>query len=582
MTEFSFPSLKSLSLSQDMCLTLVIRQLLTFCNSLPSKREFAFFVLFLNPTEKLQDLRGAFYMQRPLSAGEHQAGKILRQSSGVHEYKENLQIQQKGMQEGAQRQPGTEMQLAEKRELEQNFESQLNAMQQREENLQRELNETKQREKDFESQLSDMQEREENLQRELNETKQREQDFESQLSEMQEREENLQTQLYETQQREQDYESQLSEMQEREEETRAQLNKMQQRKRNSRRQLRELQQREVELQRQINQMQQREQMLLAEKQELEQNFESHLSEMQEREENLQSELNETQQREQEFESRLSEMQEREENLQSELNETQQREQDFESRLSEMQEWEENLQSELYETRQREQDYESRLSDMQEREENLHGRLNELHGENSELQLRLRCDWVISRDEIEMTDNLLGRGAWASVYEGVYCGCPVAVKQIHDLLLSDYNIRLFEREMSIASKCRHPHLLQFVGATNDQESPLFVTELMMTSLRDLLQERQLLVQEIYVLCLDIARALNYLHQKKPVPIIHRDVSSANVLLWRQGDQWRGKVSDYGTANFMQQTMTVGPGAMIYSAPESSTPNQTVKVVLFFSN
>ena len=276
------------------------------------------------------------------------------------------------------------------------------------------------------------------------------------------------------------------------------------------------------------------------------------------------------------------MQEREENLQSELNETQQREQDFESRLSEMQEREENLQSELYETQQREQDYESRLSDMQEREENLHGQLNELHGENCELQLRLRCDWVISRDEIEMTDNLLGRGAWASVYEGVYCGCPVAVKQIHDLILSDYNIRLFEREMSIASKCRHPHLLQFVGATNDQESPLFVTELMMTSLRDLLQERQLLVQEIYVLCLDIARALNYLHQKKPVPIIHRDVSSANVLLWRQGDQWRGKVSDYGTANFMQQTMTVGPGAMIYSAPESSTPNQTVKVVLYFSN
>ena len=248
----------------------------------------------------------------------------------------------------------------------------------------------------------------------------------------------------------------------------------------------------------------------------------------------------------------------------------------------MQEREENLQTELNETQQREQDFESQLSDMQERKENLQTRLNQLQGENSELQLRLRCDWVISRDEIEMTDKLLGQGGWANVYEGVYCGCPVAVKRIHNLIVSDYNIRLFEREMSIASKSRHPHLLQFVGATNDEESPLFVTELMMKSLRDLLQERQLSVQEICVLCLDIARALNYLHQKKPVPIIHRDVSSANVLLWRQGDQWRGKVSDYGTANFMQQTMTVGPGAVIYSAPESSTPNQTVKVVLFFSN
>ena len=43
-----------------------------------------------------------------------------------------------------------------------------------------------------------------------------------------------------------------------------------------------------------------------------------------------------------------------------------------------------------------------------------------------------------------------------------------------------------------------------------------------------------------------------------------------------DQWRGKVSDCGTANFMQQTMTVAPGAMIYSAPEARTSNQTVKV------
>ena len=131
-------------------------------------------------------------------------------------------------------------------------------------------------------------------------------------------------------------------------------------------------------------------------------------------------------------------------------------------------------------------------------------------------------------------------------------------------------------MNIASKCRHPNLLQFVGATKDEGTPLFVTELMEKSLRTLLDQRQLSETEIAVISLDVALALNYLHQKKPEPIIHRDVSSANVLLWRQGDQWRGKVSDYGTANFIQQTMTVAPGAMIYSAPEALTSNQTVKV------
>ena len=187
------------------------------------------------------------------------------------------------------------------------------------------------------------------------------------------------------------------------------------------------------------------------------------------------------------------------------------------------------------------------------------------------------DWVISRHQIQVTDKCLGRGGWGHVVEGKYCGCAVAVKQIHELILSNHNRSLFVREMNIASRCRHPCLLQFVGATNDEGSPLFVTELMETSLRALLK-RPLSATELFVISLDVARALNYLHQKQPSPIIHRDISSANVLLWRQGDQWRAKVSDYGTANFMQHTMTVAPGAPIYSAPEAFTKNQTVKVCL----
>ena len=189
----------------------------------------------------------------------------------------------------------------------------------------------------------------------------------------------------------------------------------------------------------------------------------------------------------------------------------------------------NLERQLREMRERERNLQSQLSEMRQREENLEKQLRETQ------QRQETCDWVISRDEIQMTNKCLGRGGWGSVYEGVYCGCTVAVKQIHDLILSPHNIHLFEREMNIASKCRHPHLLQFIGATNDEGNPLFVTELMEKSLRALLEQRQLAETEIRVISLDVARAINYLHQKKPKPIIHRDVSSANVLLWQQGDQ-----------------------------------------------
>ena len=190
------------------------------------------------------------------------------------------------------------------------------------------------------------------------------------------------------------------------------------------------------------------------------------------------------------------------------------------------------------------------------------------------------DWVISRDQIQLTKKCLGSGGWGKVVEGKYCGCTVAIKQIYEDLLksSPYYRQLFEREMNIASRCRHPCLLQFIGATSDEESPLFVTELMETSLRKLIEERPLSRSETSVISLDVARALNYLHLKKPRSIIHRDISSANVLLWRQNDQWRGKVSDYGAANFTKATMTACPGAEIYSAPEAFTEHQNLKVFL----
>jgi len=278
-------------------------------------------------------------------------------------------------------------------------------------------------------------------------------------------------------------------------------------------------------------------------------------EIRSQEENFQRQLREIGQQ-------LREKEEQEENLQRQLRETEQQ-------LREEEDRKENLQRQVTT-----QERQLRVKDQQVNE--LVTTLSTAQQALSEHQCRqVTPDWVISRDQIHLTDKLLGRGGWGSVVEGKYCGCPVAVKQIHELILSPHNRTLFEREMGIASRCRHPCLLQFIGATNDEGSPLFVTELMESSLRALLEQRPLVTTEVSTISLDVARALNYLHQKKP-PIIHRDISSANVLLWRKGDQRRGKVSDYGTANFVQHTMTVGPGAMIYMAPEALTSNQTVKV------
>ena len=238
----------------------------------------------------------------------------------------------------------------------------------------------------------------------------------------------------------------------------------------------------------------------------------------------------------------------------------------------------NAEEQLQEKDEEVSSLERRLEEKEQQVDELEDSLSATSQALNKLSRQQSPDWVIPRDQIQLTEKCLGRGGWGIVVEGKYCGCTVAVKQIYDDLLksSSYYRELFEREMNIASRCRHPCLLQFIGATNDERSPLFVTELMETSLRALSEQRSLSPTEVSVISLDVAQALNYLHLKKPFPIIHRDISSANVLLWREADQWRGKVSDYGTANFKRDIMTACPGSRIYSAPEALTESQTAKV------
>ena len=181
-------------------------------------------------------------------------------------------------------------------------------------------------------------------------------------------------------------------------------------------------------------------------------------------------------------------------------------------------------------------------------------------------------WVVHREEIQLTNQELGRGGWAIVRVGKFRGLRVAAKCLHTLIVSDYNRQLFVREMNIAARVRHPNLVQFIGAMMEGE-PIILTELMSTSLRAILERRPFNPAQITSISLDVARALNYLHLMQPDPIIHRDISSANVLLEPgPSNSWRAKVSDYGSANFLQQLRTAGPGNPTYAAPEAGIPSQ----------
>lgn len=186
---------------------------------------------------------------------------------------------------------------------------------------------------------------------------------------------------------------------------------------------------------------------------------------------------------------------------------------------------------------------------------------------------VKPEWLITHNEISLSQQELGSGSWGKVVKAAYKGEQVAAKCLHHQIVSDYNIQQFVCEINTFAKCHHHNLLKFLGATLDGD-PIILTELMHTNLCTVIKQHKLEGYQIISLLHDIASAINYLHSFSPEPIIHRDISSTNVLL--EGpvkSRWVAKLSDFWSANFLWHTseQSVVPGNPNYAAPEVRSPH-----------
>ena len=101
-----------------------------------------------------------------------------------------------------------------------------------------------------------------------------------------------------------------------------------------------------------------------------------------------------------------------------------------------------------------------FNQLQKEKEMVHQQLQEKETELNESQEALQevmNQWVIDRREVTLTEEKLGKGSYSKVRVGVFRGLRVAVKSLHDAIISDYNLDLFSREMIMASRIRHPNL-----------------------------------------------------------------------------------------------------------------------------
>ena len=181
--------------------------------------------------------------------------------------------------------------------------------------------------------------------------------------------------------------------------------------------------------------------------------------------------------------------------------------------------------------------------------------------------------------VQITNRELGHGSYATVLELEYMGLKCAGKKIHELLLrqgdTSYSLRRFEEECRLLSQVRHPNIVQFLGVHfQGEQTPILVMEFLPTNLTSCIEQQGILPNESsYSILHHVALGLHYLHNQTP-PIIHRDLSSNNVLLT---PSMTAKISDLGVARILNLTplqvsrMTQTPGTPAYMPPEVMVAN-----------
>ena len=184
------------------------------------------------------------------------------------------------------------------------------------------------------------------------------------------------------------------------------------------------------------------------------------------------------------------------------------------------------------------------------------------------------DFVIDNIRI---GNQIGRGANGRILEAKWEGTVVAVKEIHSIFMNEVGDlefqsfkRSFLRECEQSSRLRHPNIVRFFGIYHPPGArvPSLVMERLHCSLTSLLKNNPVVSigTKIWIIK-DVALGLRYLHTRNP-PIIHRDLSSNNVLLSKGME---GKIGDLGTARLVdprrQSRMTKAPGTVDFMPPEA---------------
>lgn len=173
-------------------------------------------------------------------------------------------------------------------------------------------------------------------------------------------------------------------------------------------------------------------------------------------------------------------------------------------------------------------------------------------------------------------QIVGSGGFSTVYLGHLPDSNLGAIKIH--CPSDYLNRVFKQELDILLQLQHDNIVKLLGYCDVQDEGALVFEYVSNgTLQDKLHggEREIKKSssssEIswrnrMEIAYQLAQALEYLHEKCPLQIVHGDIKPSNILL---DEQMNCKLCDFGfakmgfsstimTSNNRKQVMMGSPG------------------------